>query len=786
MSFTTLPVYNPAKFLTGEPLVFGKNLNVLKCKHSNLGRVVVKIHTRRRSMEKRISEVENDDTTFNRILHEAQLLMMMNHENIIRFHGVTRWPGFAGIVLELAECGDLRSFVSSKDLVPDIPWWLRQRTVLELFQALRYLHNYRETTSIVHGNIRSLCILLTKRLTVKLVDMHSCIFKTSDDVLPDENFQYTPSYTAPEVLQNPHNQTTCADVYSASLVAYEIITRRFIAFGVPHQPRYLSPITLRMRQVNKVDGSLRDDATNFPIFKNLKQVMLGCGKAKPEDRLDANTVVDLLNKNEIDFYGPKQSEEAWVVAKNIIEKREKLVYEREPLDMHFRLKGLHSGTKQFDHIRQQKSGKSKIRKKWIEGDGPGLEPESGDDLSTMFRRRQASVSKTISRKNSCDSDQESDISDDYIVRSNRTTPNTSPSLRRCRKRHQSRQLQPQNETATNIAQSRWWIAPVKISYVYETYTTVGQQGGTINIADCKVIIPQGALIETCQLKFTLLYGREMSTNNGAQVLTPTLGCMPSREFLKPVTVQLPTCYVPQQTVSVIPQKSEDGRMWTDLDEVEQEHGYFITYQTSSFSWQRVVMAIRSLLGAYNKRLVYLCYRHPSSTSDPYFTWEFRDDVMDPHDLLKPSQGFKGTVTVRSGEDLLLKLSSPNTWIQPDEKTVVSNDMFEQGFLLQQNFHISKQREQVDFEDEHFSYEIKSALTNRIVRDGIFPFLDLLPRERLTQITLSNCSLTNSPLALSARDVAVSYDASEQRQKEVARPAIRAGLVTNLIGFFENH
>ena len=93
----------------------------------------------------------------------------------------------------------------------------------------------------------------------------------------------------------------------------------------------------------------------------------------------------------------------------------------------------------------------------------------------------------------------------------------------------------ENETATNIAQSRWWIAPVKISYVYETYTvsqkltyigqsflpqcstnnvlfqTVGQQGGTINIADCKVIIPQGALIETCQLKFTLLYGREMST-----------------------------------------------------------------------------------------------------------------------------------------------------------------------------------------------------------------------------------------------------------------------------------
>ena len=50
-------------------------------------------------------------------------------------------------------------------------------------------------------------------------------------------------------------------------------------------------------------------------------------------------VVDLLNKNEIDFYGPKQSEEAWVVAKNIIEKKEKLVYEREPLDIHFRLKG---------------------------------------------------------------------------------------------------------------------------------------------------------------------------------------------------------------------------------------------------------------------------------------------------------------------------------------------------------------------------------------------------------------------------------------------------------------
>ena len=98
---------------------------------------------------------------------------------------------------------------------------------------------------------------------------------------------------------------------------------------------------------------------------------------------------------------------------------------------------------------------------------------------------------------------------------------------------------------------------------------VGKKGGTIQFLDGYIKIPEGALQDTREFLFMMLYGREHSKvlhyplfdtfiiilhsnlykrglfyiqTPGVQVLTPTVGCVPSHNFRKEITVALPMCY----------------------------------------------------------------------------------------------------------------------------------------------------------------------------------------------------------------------------------------------------
>ena len=122
------------------------------------------------------------------MLREIDRRKKINHKNIGRFYGVTKWPGFAGIVTECPECGNLAQLLRATKLVPIFPWWLRHRILTEVFDALQYLHN--QPIPIVHGNLTSCSILLTEDLTVKLSDFKKInVDACGQDVLNRDEFQ---------------------------------------------------------------------------------------------------------------------------------------------------------------------------------------------------------------------------------------------------------------------------------------------------------------------------------------------------------------------------------------------------------------------------------------------------------------------------------------------------------------------------------------------------------------------------------------------------------------------
>ncbi|XP_076808438.1 uncharacterized protein LOC143451618 isoform X2 [Clavelina lepadiformis] len=296
-----------------------------------------------------------------------------------------------------------------------------------------------------------------------------------------------------------------------------------------------------------------------------------------------------------------------------------------------------------------------------------------------------------------------------------------------------------------ISVQRQWSAPVDINFVNETCAIIGSKGGTIEVGDCKIIIPEGALQHSFELKFVLLFGKEHFTVPRQQVVTPSLRCVPPTEFMKPITIQLPTCYSADRTVSVTPQKSKDGRTWEDLKVVEHKNSSsIITFETSSLSWQRVVGRCPDAIDLSIKRLFYLCYRQPASRdNDPIFTWEIRDNVMVDLPFLDEVDGiYFGVARISSKDNLHIRLSGQDTTFDPDEWIITFEDVYEQGSFLQQHFRVSKTsfsktKEHVNHEKETYKYEVQSSLSDDPFIEGHFPLLRKLDPEMLPKVTLSH-------------------------------------------------
>ncbi|KAJ5922686.1 hypothetical protein N7516_010389, partial [Penicillium verrucosum] len=163
--------------------------------------------------ERRLSDSQKSQND-NALQQEIALLMGVHHPNLLCLKESFDESDGAYLVLELAPEGELFNWiVNNKKMTED-----ETRGVFrQLFDGLKYLHE----RGIVHRDIKPENILVADRnLNVKLGDFGLA------KIIGEESFTTTlcgtPSYVAPEILQDSHHRkyTKAVDVWSLGVVLY--------------------------------------------------------------------------------------------------------------------------------------------------------------------------------------------------------------------------------------------------------------------------------------------------------------------------------------------------------------------------------------------------------------------------------------------------------------------------------------------------------------------------------------------------------------------------------------
>ena len=145
---------------------------------------------------------------------EIAVLMGVSHPTLLCLKDTFDEDDGVYLVLELASEGELFNWIVMKQKLTETE---ARKVFIQLFQAVKYLHD----RNIVHRDIKPENILLTdKQLSVKLADFGLA------KIIGEESFTTTlcgtPSYVAPEILENSNHRryTRAVDVWSLGVVLY--------------------------------------------------------------------------------------------------------------------------------------------------------------------------------------------------------------------------------------------------------------------------------------------------------------------------------------------------------------------------------------------------------------------------------------------------------------------------------------------------------------------------------------------------------------------------------------
>jgi serine/threonine-protein kinase len=147
------------------------------------------------------------------LLKEAELLVNLDHPNIVRFYSADIIEGRLVIALEYVDGSSLREVIkreaplSLKDAIP---------IIRQMCEALIYAHSQ----NVLHRDIKPENILLTKKGVVKITDFGLAILLSEDSL--KASMAGTPLYMAPESWKGIFSQYS--DQWSLAAVIYELLT----------------------------------------------------------------------------------------------------------------------------------------------------------------------------------------------------------------------------------------------------------------------------------------------------------------------------------------------------------------------------------------------------------------------------------------------------------------------------------------------------------------------------------------------------------------------------------
>ncbi|CAL9150633.1 unnamed protein product [Musa hybrid cultivar] len=238
-----------------------------------------------------------DERQKEEFVNEIIVLSQINHRHIVRLLGCCLELDVPMLVYEYISNGSLFDVLHPEHYTSPLPLQARLTIAEQAAEALAYLHS-ATNRSIIHGDVKSLNILLDDDLSAKVSD-----FGASQLVPMDEDefimfVQGTLGYLDPECMQT-RRLTDRSDVYSFGVVLLELITgKKAIYADDAWEKRSLATSFLVMMKEQR----LRDILDNKLIGEGGEQ-LLGevaviakeCLSVKGEERPSMKEVAERLH-----------------------------------------------------------------------------------------------------------------------------------------------------------------------------------------------------------------------------------------------------------------------------------------------------------------------------------------------------------------------------------------------------------------------------------------------------------------------------------------------------------
>jgi len=160
-----------------------------------------------------------DIHTITEFKKEFRVMNVVRSPYLINFYGACLEPRIC-MVVEFCSRGSLYDVLRSEAL--DFNWTLALQFSKELFLGMNCLHSW--DPQILHRDVKSLNLLVTKDLHLKVCDFGLARFNTPENIQTMTKMCGTFQYMAPEMFYG-QQFTEKSDIYSCAIILWEMVTR---------------------------------------------------------------------------------------------------------------------------------------------------------------------------------------------------------------------------------------------------------------------------------------------------------------------------------------------------------------------------------------------------------------------------------------------------------------------------------------------------------------------------------------------------------------------------------
>ncbi|KAG0261488.1 hypothetical protein DFQ27_002920, partial [Actinomortierella ambigua] len=156
------------------------------------------------------------------IQHEITVLESLRDKHIIQFYGTTEHKSRLVLVMEFAEGGSLEGVIQRGQL----DWPNKSRIAQEVVRGLAYIHH----KEVLHRDLKSMNVLLTRHMEVKLCDFGLAAVKVRSASKSTSSVKGTTRWMAPELFAAKPRYSTKSDMYALGMVMWEMAANCTIPF----------------------------------------------------------------------------------------------------------------------------------------------------------------------------------------------------------------------------------------------------------------------------------------------------------------------------------------------------------------------------------------------------------------------------------------------------------------------------------------------------------------------------------------------------------------------------